>query len=323
MLRDTLVQLRFPIRQGISSETSYRGATLKGERPPETGGLELVAPDGLSLRLHPSLAGAIPVLGVSARADFEALVRALTARNEPVPVPQAMGACLVNGLNNWDRIRRLEARWRAQDPGERDARTWAEAFRRIVQQPALYKDRMIVLSRGPYSGVASSHVGMDEDEWQELSVAVRLEHECAHALTLKVFGALRHDMLEELVADWAALIAATGGYRVELARRFLGIEAHPAFRPGGRLEIYRGSPPMSDRAFGVARRLAVDATATLNELAADGEFELDRSDVLARLTVALLTLPIESVAGSGAVERIRSQYEGLEDALAEPHGGRR
>ncbi len=320
VLRDVLVQLSFPIREGISSEPGYRAATLKGEPPNESHGLELIDPGGLTLELHRSLAGTIPVLGVTARADFESLVRALTARNEPAPVPEAMGACLVNGLNNWDRIRRLESRWRAQGPGERDEATWAEAFRRIIPQPTLYKDRLIVLSRGPYSGVAGVHAGLDDDDWEARSFTIRLEHECTHALTLRVFGALRHDVLEELVADWVALITGGGGYRVDLARRFLGLESHPTFRTGGRLEVYRGSPPLSDGAFGVVQRLAVDSTATLGELATDPALELDRPEVLARMTIALLSLPLEAVAGDDALDRVRDRYAGLEDALSGPAG---
>ena len=61
-LRDRLVQLRFPIREGISQEESYRAATRRGEWPDPDGGLELEQPERLELHLHPSLAGNVPVL---------------------------------------------------------------------------------------------------------------------------------------------------------------------------------------------------------------------------------------------------------------------
>jgi hypothetical protein len=133
-----------------------------------------------------------------------------------------------------------------------------------------------------------------------------------------VFGALRHDVLEELVADWVALVTADGGYRVDLARRFLGLEAFPEFRPGGRLEVYRGSPPLSDDAFEVVQRLAVEAMATLDQIAADPSLDLDRPEVLARMTLALLTLPLEAVAGDGGLERALGRYAHLENALVDP-----
>jgi hypothetical protein len=315
VLRDTLVQLRFPIRAGISGEAGYRAATLKGEPPPAPGGLELADTTGLSLDLHRSVAGTIPVLGVEQRSDFVALVRALTARNEPVPVPDAMGACLVNGLNNWDRIRRWKRRWDALDPGDRKAATWTDEFRRLIAQPKLYKDRLVILSRGPYSGVAAEHTGLSDDDWRRRSFGIRLEHECTHMLTLQVFGALRHDVLEELVADWVGMVGSGIGYRVDLARRFLGVENFPTFRSGGRLEVYRGEPPVSDAAFEVLQRLAVGAIATLDELAGNRSLPLDDAGTLARLTVALLTLPLEAMVGDGAAVRVRRRLDTLEQAL--------
>ena len=316
VLRDTLVQLRFPIRAGISDEPGYRAVTLKGDPPPAHGGLELTDPDGLTLDLHRSVAGTIPVLGVEQRSDFVSLVRALTARNEPVPVPDAMGACLINGLNNWDRIRRRKRRWEASGPGDRDAATWTDEFRRLIARPKLYKDRIIVLSTGPYSGVSAEHAGVSDDQWRQRSFGIRLEHECTHMLTLQVFGALRHDVLEELVADWVGMVGSGFGYRIDLARRFLGLEDFPVYRSGGRLEVYRGEPPVSDAAFEVLQRLAVGAITTLNELADDGSLALDDAATLARLTVALLTLPLEAMVGDGAADRVRRRFDSLEEALA-------
>jgi hypothetical protein len=103
-----LVQLRFPIREGISQTEAYRAATLRGaptERMTEASGLVLARPEELRLIVHPSPAGQIPVLIPAGRTDFVALVRALTTRNEPGPVPGSMGACMVSGLNNRARIR--------------------------------------------------------------------------------------------------------------------------------------------------------------------------------------------------------------------------
>jgi hypothetical protein len=316
-LGDKLVQLRFPIRSGISTEAVYRAATLKGQPPSHGDHLELEQSEGLSLILHPSLAGTIPVLAVRDRSDFESLVRALTARNEPVAVPAAMGACLVNGLNNWDRIRSLKSRWEAEDPASRESDTWAEEFRRIIPQTSLYKDRLIVLSHGPYSGVAGEHSGMSDEEWERLSFDLRLEHECVHALSLKVFGAMRHDLLEELVADWVALVEVFGDYRSDLALRFLGLEAFPTFREGGRLEVYRGSPPLSDRAFLVMQRLAREVVTTLEKISRTSSISLDRNDVLGRLTVALLTMPAEALVGPDGVDRLRARVDNLEPILSD------
>ena len=314
-LRDRIVQLSFPIRSGISAEEDYRAATLKGLRPNAASPLELEDPEGLTLTLHPSLAGTIPILAVRRRPDFETMVRALTARNEPVPIPRAMGACLINGLNNWDRIATLKKNWETTDPASRECATWGEEFRRIIPRTALYKDRLIVLSHGPYSGVEGEEIGIDPDEWERLSFLIRLEHECVHALSLKLFGAMRHDLLEELIADWVALVKVFGGYRADLALRFLGLESFPSFRAGGRLEVYRGTPPVSDGAFEVMQRLAADAVKTLETVSKDPSFDPGDEDNLGRLTVALLTMPIEALVSDDGVERTRERHDNLETVL--------
>jgi hypothetical protein len=111
-LQRRLVQLRFPIREGISQTEAYRAATLRGaptEEMTEASGLVLARPGELRLIVHPSPAGRVPALIPGARMDFVTLVHALTMRNGPGPVPGSMGACVVSGLNNWDRIRSIGA----------------------------------------------------------------------------------------------------------------------------------------------------------------------------------------------------------------------
>ena len=106
-LKNVLVQLQFPIKEGISQTEAYRAATRKGidlNRIPEATGLVFKQPEQLQLTIHQSLAGAIPVLLVKNREDFVSLLQAITKRNEPIPIPASMGACMVAGYNNWDRI---------------------------------------------------------------------------------------------------------------------------------------------------------------------------------------------------------------------------
>ena len=73
---------------------SRKSLTLKGANPSTVAratGLVLQQPEKLDLKIYPSLAGAIPVLFPGNREDFETLVRALTKRNEPQPLPPSMG----------------------------------------------------------------------------------------------------------------------------------------------------------------------------------------------------------------------------------------
>ena len=96
-----------------------RGDAARGAAPPDAGGPAFVDPGGVTLTLHPTLAGRLPVLVAKERADFETLVRVFSARNEPVPVPPSMGACLVKGFNNWDRVARFRRGVGGGAPGRR------------------------------------------------------------------------------------------------------------------------------------------------------------------------------------------------------------
>jgi hypothetical protein len=240
VLCEHLVQLLFPVQEGISQTAVYRAATKQGvdvSDRPEASGLVLQRPDDLELRIHQSLAGAIPVLIPDTRADFCAFVQALTKRNEPVSIPDSMGACMVAGYNNWDRIRAYRQEWLAADP-QRTPSDWPQAFRELIPQKHLYQDRFIILSRGPYSNVAASSLGLADDEWLSLSLQIRLEHECAHYFTKRVFGIIRQHLHDELLADYAGIVAANGRYRADWFLRFMGLEEYPHYRSGARLENY-------------------------------------------------------------------------------------
>ena len=67
---------------------------------------------------------------------------------------------------------------------------------------------------------------------------------------------MRNNIFDELIADFVGLARAFGRYRADLALKFLGLEAFPKYRQGGRLESYRGSPPLSGEGLVVLRRLA-------------------------------------------------------------------
>ena len=62
VLKQRLVQLRFPIEEGISQTQAYLSATRRGvaaDEMPEATGLVLQQPEKLQLILHQSLAGII------------------------------------------------------------------------------------------------------------------------------------------------------------------------------------------------------------------------------------------------------------------------
>jgi hypothetical protein len=246
-------------------------------------------PGSLRLWLHPTPAGRIPVLLLPDRRDFVAVYRALAGRNEPVPVPASMGACIVAGYNNWERVRRLRAHWESEAPHRTEA-GWQERFRSMVPRKELYQDRFILLSAGSYSAVPAGQLGLHPDEWARLSVVVRLEHECAHYFTRRVFGRMRNSLHDELIADYAGITAAAGTFHRHWLLRFLGLEDHPRYRAGGRLENYRGDPPLSEDALLVLRRMVAGAAGQLERLHREvAARAVPRHQVLAALT--RLSLP--------------------------------
>lgn len=270
-------QLLFPIAEGLADDPEYRAATRRGAWQREgSAGVGLERPGSLELRLDPGPAGPVPVLVARHRPDFVRLVQALTCRNRPEPVPPAMGACLVKGLADWERVAAYREAWEAERGGPASDAEWAtEMASGLAPRKQLWQDRLILLSDGPYSAVPAEEIGLDEEGWRERSLALRLAHESFHYLTLRMVGTIRSHLLDELLADYAGLVAAFGRYDAGLALRFLGLDRLPEIRPEGRLAVYRGS--LSDGAVGVLARLVAAAAGRLAELAPDTGRDATRS----------------------------------------------
>lgn len=299
VLRERLVQLRFPIQQGISETEAYRAATRRGEPPPAGPGLELRHPETLELRIHPTPAGHLPIL-VAERADFITLVQALLNRNEPKPVPDSMGAVMVAGFNNWDRVRAHRAQWESDQGRACSEADWRLEFKRLISDRAAYQDKFIILSRGAYSSVAATALGLAEDAWQRDSLTIRLEHECTHYATWRLFGAMRNKLIDELIADYMGITAAAGHYRGDWFLRFVGLENYPAYRRGGRLENYLGEPPLSEAAFVILQGIVKDAVDNLQQFDATLS-AVDRSPRGRAAALRLLAgCSVEQLAAPGA-----------------------
>ncbi len=315
-LKNVLVQLHFPIQEGISQTKNYHAATLKGICPstiPEASGLVLQQPEKLNLKIYPSLAGAIPVLLPSNRADFETLVRALTKRNEPVPIPASMGACMVAGYNNWERIRRYRQKWSQTYPANCTDFAWKQEFRRLIPQKKLYQDRFIILSDGFYSNVPPQDMKLSESEWRNLSLTIRLEHECTHYFTRRLFNSMQNNLLDELIADYRGIVAAIGYYRADWFLRFIGLESFPDFRASGRLSNYRGQPPLSDRAFKILQALVVAAAHNLEHFDRKYAQELNQNHNQPLMLIALTYLTLEELASEQALTRLQAIFQQLQN----------
>jgi len=283
VLREHLPQLSFPIRAGISATESYRAATRRGvpvETLPEATGLALDEPESIELVLHASAAGRIPLLIARSRGAFVALIQALTKKNEPVPVPVSQGALMVSGYINWSRLRE-----------QRQSPAWSEDF--ITERRELYQDRFILLSDGPYSAVPAADLDLDAAAWKEMSLVIRREHECAHYFTRRLFGSMRNNLLDELIADSAGITAAAGSFRAGWCLRFLT----------ARLSIYRGTPPLSDGAFRILQVLVAAAAESLERFDARHPAPSSSAERALRIA-ALATLRLEDLASPEAEDRL-------------------
>lgn len=310
LLQDCLVQFQFPIQEGISNTENYLNATRRGIIcPGKKGGLRLKEPEKLRLLVHQSLAGKIPVLMVENREDFVTLIRALVKKNEPAAVPDSMGACMVAGYNNWDRIRQLRKEWEAKSPFNRGEARWQQEFASILSQKELYQDRFIILSDGPYSAVPARELGISESEWRKISLHIRLEHECTHYFTRRVFHSMRNNLYDELLADFMGIISAVGEYRPNWFLRFMGLESYPQYREGGRLQNYRGTPPLSEKSFEILQALVKAATEKLDQFAAKHTRELSTQQGKALALVVLVHMTLEELACTAALNILEAYWE--------------
>ncbi len=300
-LRQRLVQLRWPIEAGLSQRPEYLDSTRRGlPMPAGILGLELRSPEQLELFMQESWAGPIPVIFTGDRGDFERLVQALLRRNEPQPIPAAMGACMVAGFNNWDRVQRYRTDWESGEQIER----WEVAWQRLLPQKELYQDRFMILSNSPYSNVAAEAMGWSEEVWRMRSRQIRLEHESIHYWTKRCLGSMQNNVLDELMADYWGLVSATGEYRADWFLRFLGLENWPLYRIGGRLANYRGQPALSDGAFDLLQRLVVAAARNLEQAHRSISYlEGSETTTIARnLVRALSYLTLEEIAARDGAE---------------------
>lgn len=192
--------------------------------------------------------GRLPCLQPLERGDFEALVRAFRRRGgqHEAAVPSAMGALMVSGLPNPERA--AAARRAREERGLTGA---------LAEPPPEERnDLLLLLSDGPYAGVAAGRFGLDDAAWRGRSLALRAAHEGTHYLLRRACGSRGHGIGDELLADFAGLSHALGRYRAA--------EAMMVLAP--RLPIYRGS--LSERGLSLIARLAERAAQSLERASA-------------------------------------------------------
>ena len=236
-LKKCYPQLNFPIELGIEEKQEYKDVVLKGKteniKLPSV--LRLNNPKNITLKIGESIAGKIPILTVPDQEDFIKILQCLIYKNNPKPVPQSMGAVLINGLNNWQKIANLKSDWSA----DHNVDNWSKEFYlNILPNYSLYKDKLIIISTKPYSNVSAKQLGLNESLWLSYSISIREEHECTHLYTLKKFGIASNNLHDELIADYIGIVKTIGKYNKSWMFMFMGLENYPKYRQGARLENY-------------------------------------------------------------------------------------
>lgn len=236
-LKKCYPQLNFPIELEIEKKEEYKDVVLRGktENISLTSSLKLNDYKNISLRVIESIAGKIPVITVPDKEDFKAILQSLLHKNNPVAIPQSMGAALINGINNWQKIAGLKSDWLATN----ERGNWGKEFyANVLPNYSLYKDKLIVISTNPYSNVSAKQLGLNESVWLSYSVSIREEHECTHLYTLKKFGVASNNLHDELIADYIGIVKTINQYNKSWMLLFMGLENYPEYRQGARLENY-------------------------------------------------------------------------------------
>lgn len=300
-------QLIFPVEEGINKTEDYIDTVLKGKNVTvkRESTLNLIEPEGIEINIFESIAGKVPVIKVSNNQDFKQIIQSLLYKNNPVSVPDSMGAILINGINNWYRLHSLKRDWLANNP----LGNWNEEFvKNVLPNSALFKDRIIILSTKSYSNVSASSLSIPESQWKSYSYSIRLEHECTHLFTLKKYGSASNNLHDELIADYIGITKTIGYYNMDWMLKFMGLENYPAYRKGARLENYLGNSDLSFENF--EKLTTIIKNAVTNIAGFDDELGkiYSANDQIARID-ALCKVNLLEIASENGKRLLLSKYK--------------
>lgn len=164
----------------------------------------------------------------------------------------------------------------------RDLPLTVNAFTIEAKAQEIYRHRVIILNRAPYSNIPAEKLGLKNEDWLNRSHKLRLRHECAHYETLRLFGGMQNHALDEIIADTLGQIAAFGKFDAKKQRLFFGLEAGKG-TCSGRLSFYTKKvlPEEREKVY-----RAVDIALSLIESKVNALLEKNASDldILAELS---------------------------------------
>lgn len=304
-LKDCYPQLNFPVKEGISNTTEYKNCVLKGHKfdISDYDEKDLIDSKNLSFEVYDSFSGYIPILTINNNEDFTKAIQTLIYKNNPVAISKSMGATLINGLNNWNKIELFKQVSLQKNPNK----VQSDFFKELKDQPQLYKDKLIILSNKPYSNVNADVLNLDDQMWLKYSLIIRKEHECTHLYTLKKYGKATNNLHDELIADYIGIIKANGDYNKDWMLNFMGLENFPHYRKGARLENYINQTNLDEQDFKnltLIVKLAIDSIEEFHKLAGN---PTSNDDISARIDT-LCENSLIAIADSKKIKNIFEEY---------------
>ncbi len=233
-------QLYLSPAAGMSKSDLYIEIVRKGNRPERLKRLMESAPAGFEgsakdrCFIENTPAGNIEIVYFYNRFDFEQFLQVIMYYCEPVVVPKTIGAALISGIINWSKIEQHKKDFLENG---RNPFLWNDEFIKFTSVKSNYRDDIIVISHGGYSGISAHEVNYSELEWNEISLKIRIYHECTHFICRKMHSEKIDPLWDEILADCIGSLYALNYYDTALAKRFLGL-SETGFIKGGRLINY-------------------------------------------------------------------------------------
>ncbi len=232
---------------GAEGEERYKAIVRRGEAAKDKSLAHFRGSEADTLEWEDTPAGAVQLVTLHERADFVLFLRIMAHRCAEAAIPDSQGAAILDGLIDWTKINAHREAFFAEAAarGEKSP-DWSAEFKSFTANKGNYLNALIVLSAGPYSGVAAERVGLSDEEWLRRSLTLRKYHECTHFVCRRRHPEQIDAIWDELVADSVGVYAAFGRLRPELVELFLGIDGERYV--GGRLENYVDAPDEAEKA---------------------------------------------------------------------------
>lgn len=227
--------LQFPITEGTAEDPDYQAAKRRG-RFPARPAIPVWADEGsIEVQIIGRGPISIPVVGAGAREDFVCLWRCLGKQNRPQPIPSNQGAVYFNGLINWSELNRHLDQVRKEKGEEERSLEWR---RLLAEKGGRFREALILVSSGDYSGVAAAEMDLDPGEWRRISLELRKVHEWVHHALRQARGFVSNTLTEEIVADAIALKEVVGRKGLAKLPVVLGLDRAGSLAAPGRFVHY-------------------------------------------------------------------------------------